>query len=146
MYIWIFCGIFYDFSIISRWFLNLRNTKYHHPEDFFFQGPNMPQRFLRKSLDRVCFLFHPAVRWDSKPQLPARHLSCVLGLQKYEKNLFCWVILSNLSCVFRGNRKIYQAVLCPMAQTTFLQPRYPPNWNHCHPKNNGWSRKCCAWF
>lgn len=66
VYIWIFCGFFYDFSIISRWFLSLRNTKYHHPEDsFLFRGQICSQRFLRKPLDRVCFLFRPAVRWDS---------------------------------------------------------------------------------
>lgn len=30
---------FLGFSIISRWFLILKNIKYHHSEDSFSQGP-----------------------------------------------------------------------------------------------------------
>lgn len=58
-----------------------------------------------------------------KPQLPAQHLSCVLGLWNYERNLF-WIILSNLSCVF-GEKKNLSSSPVPYGTDNICQPRCP---------------------
>lgn len=88
VYIWIFCGFFYDFSIISRWFLSLRNTKYHHPEDSF-QRPNMFPK-IPWTESASCFI----LQWDGTLEAPAARPAPFLcpGITEIWKE---FVLLSN---------------------------------------------------
>ena len=105
-----------------------RNIKTHHLRDFFFFSGTMvcSPGFFGKNLDKVCFKFHLLVNWNSKTPAASPTPSCVLGLWNYERNLFCWIILSNLSCVLGEKGKNLSSSPVPYGTDNICPTQMPP--------------------
>lgn len=104
--------------------------KYQNPPPqrlFFFSGTMVcSPGFFGKNLDKVCFKFHLLVNWNSKTPAASPTPSCVLGLWNYERNLFCWIILSNLSCVLGEKGKNLSSSPVPYGTDNICPTQMPP--------------------